>query len=373
MKHLLFILVMASACVAQVGFGGEPKDNTEKINKLIEGLKSGNSSTQFKSAKFLSRYGPEAKAAVPALLNVLKHGKEYPRIAAAIALARIGPEAKAAVSDLRVALRDKSGKVRQAAAAALGSVGPEAKAAVPDLRKALKEDRVSVRVSAAGALGLLGEKMGTVMPILLAALKNERGAVQQNAALSLGKLGPKAKSAVPALIVALKYKDASVRMYSVVALAKIGPETDKVLQAIKGALKDKDEKVRKCAAHYLEIVRPSIHISTYDTEDPVEVGKLTTYVIVARNEGTLPCTNVAITSELPSIVSFVSAKGPTAHKVEKQRVSFEAVPILQPGDKLTFKITGKAMKAGGAKLRTALRYDQLKKEIIDEEGTSLYK
>jgi HEAT repeat protein len=50
-------------------------------------------------------------------------------------LAEIGPEAKAAVPALLGALKDENGELR---GAALGAIGPGAKEAVPDLTKALQ-------------------------------------------------------------------------------------------------------------------------------------------------------------------------------------------------------------------------------------------
>ncbi|MFH2144827.1 MAG: hypothetical protein ABII75_02195 [Candidatus Omnitrophota bacterium] len=117
---------------------------------------------------------------------------------------------------------------------------------------------------------------------------------------------------------------------------------------------------------------PAIHISSYDTEDPVEVGKQTIYVIEARNEGTSPCTNVAIESKIPKEMEFVAAEGPTGFKHKSGLTRFETVPILQPGEKLTYKVVSKCIKAGSAKHTAILAFDQFKQPIMDEEGTSCY-
>lgn len=119
----------------------------------------------------------------------------------------------------------------------------------------------------------------------------------------------------------------------------------------------------------------AMHLSSYDTEDPVEVGKQTIYVIDTRNEGTSPCTNVTLVNEIPEEMEFVSATGPTEFKFdeEKRAVVFEPYPILQPAAKLVYKIVCRAIKQGDAKNHTILTYDQFEKPIIDEEGTSIYK
>lgn len=118
---------------------------------------------------------------------------------------------------------------------------------------------------------------------------------------------------------------------------------------------------------------PAMHISTYDTEDPVEVGKQTIYVVETRNEGTSHCTNVVMKSRLPEEMEFISANGPTPFKVDGLLITFEAYPILPPGEKLTYKVVCKATKPGSAKHAAILKYDQFDKEITDEEGTSVYR
>lgn len=117
---------------------------------------------------------------------------------------------------------------------------------------------------------------------------------------------------------------------------------------------------------------PAMHISSYDTEDPVEVGKQTIYVIEARNEGTFPCTNVTLESKIPEVMEFVSAEGPVEFKHNAGSTHFEPFPILQPGEKLTYKVVCNAVKAGFAKHTATLTFDQFEKPLIDEEGTSCY-
>jgi uncharacterized repeat protein (TIGR01451 family) len=117
---------------------------------------------------------------------------------------------------------------------------------------------------------------------------------------------------------------------------------------------------------------PAMHISTYDTEDPVQVGKQTTYVVEIRNEGTAPCTNIKIESKIPEQMEFVSATANVSFKNKGNNVTFDAVPILQPGEKLVYKVVCKVIKAGSARHAAILTYDEFDKPIIDEEGTSCY-
>jgi HEAT repeat protein len=71
--------------------------------------------------------------------NVSAQCGSYARIRAALLLARLGPEAKAAVPALVRALKDKDPFIRDAAASALGRIGSAAKEAAPDFISLLEQ------------------------------------------------------------------------------------------------------------------------------------------------------------------------------------------------------------------------------------------
>lgn len=116
----------------------------------------------------------------------------------------------------------------------------------------------------------------------------------------------------------------------------------------------------------------AVQISTCDTEDPVEVGGTTSYVVEIRNEGTSPCTNVKLESKVPDKMEFVSAEAPVNFTCESGSVAFEPYPFLPPGGNLIYTITCKVVKEGSTKHTAILTYDQSDQPIIDEEGTSCY-
>jgi len=97
--------------------------------------------------------GPEAKVAVPALIEALKDHDPAVRRNAAWALGDIGPEAKAAIPTLIELLKDHDQRVHRDAAAALGMIGPEAKVAIPALIELLKDHDQEIYRAAAEALG----------------------------------------------------------------------------------------------------------------------------------------------------------------------------------------------------------------------------
>ena len=246
----------------------------QRIQRHINQLSVPEAEDRQQAAQTLSKIGPDAKAAVPALTEVLKDKDKDVRDAAAEALGKIGPEAKAAVPALIEALKDQYEHVRELAAQALAQIGPEAKEAVSALIEALKDQDKSVRINAAQALAQIGPEAKEAVSALIEALKdqNEDIGIPACAAEALGKIGPEAKAAVPALTEALKYKSARraapsyadvlryrsvmVRAFAAEALGKIGPEAKAAVPDLIEALKDKDKDVRRAAASALGKIGP---------------------------------------------------------------------------------------------------------------------
>ena len=118
--------------------------------------------------------------------------------------------------------------------------------------------------------------------------------------------------------------------------------------------------------------KPIVSISSYDTEDPCEVGKQTIYIIECKNEGSVVAKNLVLRNQIPKEMEYMTAKAPVAHKYKDGMVIFEPA-ILEPGKILTYVIICKAMTSASAKNVSILMYDGLNKPILDEEGTSIYR
>jgi uncharacterized repeat protein (TIGR01451 family) len=119
--------------------------------------------------------------------------------------------------------------------------------------------------------------------------------------------------------------------------------------------------------------RPGVSINTYDTEDPVQVGKHTIYVIEVRNEGSSPITGIQLSCILSDEIEFVTGSGPNvSFKLKENRVTFDTYPILQPGKRLNYKVTCRAIEPGVAKFTSTLQYHESSKKIIAEEKTHIY-
>lgn len=103
----------------------------------------------------LTTVPPTAPATLPEVIAALSSYSAEARITAALAVPKFGKDAVAAVPALIQNLHyEPTSGVREAAAFALGQVGPDARSAVPELIGVLQnDDVVNVRRAAAGALG----------------------------------------------------------------------------------------------------------------------------------------------------------------------------------------------------------------------------
>ena len=115
-----------------------------------------------------------------------------------------------------------------------------------------------------------------------------------------------------------------------------------------------------------------LHLSSYKIGDHCEVGKKIVYIIECMNEGTSPFTMLRMRNRLPKEMEFVEAKGPTPHKYKNHTISFEAVPSVEPGEKLTYIITCKAITAGSVINRVILTLKESPKPVVYFERTNIY-
>ena len=221
------IELQAPAAESLGNIGPEAKS---AVPVLAELLKSEYWSVRYTAAIALRQIestGPEVQAAVSTLAEMCNYrDNNNEKVwmvsdAAVCALGPFGPEAKSAVPVLIQLLTDKetAQQVRWHAETALGQIGPEAKAAVPVLIDLLNDQDSYLRFEAFDALGKMGSEARTAVPVLMKLLKDRD--LRVNAAFLLGQIGPEAKTAIPALKGLLTDKDENIRCAADEALAKI--------------------------------------------------------------------------------------------------------------------------------------------------------
>jgi HEAT repeat protein len=143
--------ILALSVAAAAGCGAKAPYEGKTAAELERMLHDTNPAVQAQGAYGLSLLGPEARDAVPALIEALTK-ETIVRQNAALALGHIGPDAKAAVPALIGALSDSEWTVRRQAALALGEIGAEAGAAIPQLEKLRHDKDRLVRHAATQAL-----------------------------------------------------------------------------------------------------------------------------------------------------------------------------------------------------------------------------
>jgi HEAT repeat protein len=228
----------ADAVTALGGLKNDPASTPAAVAALTAALNDKEPWVRSVAGRTLGEFGPAAKDAVPRLIEMVGNrtstevtlplprrplsaeDKEmYDEIHAmtkrgmvlegiAMTLGKIGPDARAAVPALIV-----EAKWDRAAIEALGRIGPDAAAAVPVLAELLKDSRL--QFYAAPALARIG---GTGASALVAGLKDKDARYAAKDALGRGGRG-----VVAALAAGISDADPEARAAVVQAMSEIGP------------------------------------------------------------------------------------------------------------------------------------------------------
>jgi HEAT repeat protein len=169
----------------------------------------------------------EAKTVVPVLVALMRDrglGKGMVRRECIEALTRIGPDAAAARPALLEVLADKDSAFQMEAAGALvridsGRSGPGMKA----LRAELAGPNGEWRDEALDVLEKLGPLGSEAVPELTGLLRSRHPHVAERAAEVLGKIGPGASAAAPELRALLRHRHSDVRKAAAEALRQVAP------------------------------------------------------------------------------------------------------------------------------------------------------
>ncbi len=116
----------------------------------------------------------------------------------------------------------------------------------------------------------------------------------------------------------------------------------------------------------------AVEFQVIDLSDPVEIGGEAAYEIVVKNGGTKAAADVEIVAMLPVEMQLVAAEGPTRHKLAGQKVVFEPIASLAPGESVTFQLTAKTLEAGDARLQVKLLTAEMQSPVTKEENTKIF-
>ena len=109
-----------------------------------------------------------------------------------------------------------------------------------------------------------------------------------------------------------------------------------------------------------------------DVIDPIEIGSTTSYRMRILNQGTKAASNVQLQVDFPPGLTPESVDGNLRHQITGQRVVFEPIGSLPPGQELTMSVTARGKAAGDHRVVANLRADGRDVAISKEDTTRVY-
>ena len=117
---------------------------------------------------------------------------------------------------------------------------------------------------------------------------------------------------------------------------------------------------------------PALMFEVVDLEDPIEVGKETTYEIRVANTGSMHCTNVKLTAALSDGLIPGTVTSNVPHKIVGQTMVFDPIAKLAVKSDLIIRVRAKGTTAGDHRFKVQLSCDQMKLPVVKEESTSFF-
>jgi len=236
-KGLFFLRLPFTALLFCLSITAAPPGHEQMVADLLRQLESAEPSQRPQLIRELQDLGPGAQAA-PALATALADPSDAVKSAALSAVHWIGPDAAAAVPALIELWR--GGFHRTTIAGIFGMIGPAARAAVPELIAGLDDPDIDTRYWSATALGRLGNAAHAAVPKLIEMLGDSNARVRAGAVSGLTRLGPAAKPAVPAFTRMLASDEAISRLLAAKALRQLRGNAAAAAPAIIGRLQVED-------------------------------------------------------------------------------------------------------------------------------------
>jgi uncharacterized repeat protein (TIGR01451 family) len=116
----------------------------------------------------------------------------------------------------------------------------------------------------------------------------------------------------------------------------------------------------------------AIMFEVRDLEDPIEVGKDTSYEIRVANQGTKAATGVQVRATLQPGLSILSASGETRHAIQAGTVVFEPLSSLAPKTDTVYRIQVKGVRSGDQRIAVEVSTDDIGDPIRKEESTRIF-
>jgi len=152
----------------------------------------------------------------------------------------------------------------------------------------------------------------------------------------------------------------------VVMPVELGPQKIVAAARAAGGLADQ-------AVHTIEVEGlAALTFEVADSEDPIELGGLTEYVVRVVNQGTKAAAGVRLTATLLGEVEPVAAKGPVPHRVDNLAIVFDPLARLAPAEEAVYRVRVRGRREGDQRVQVQLTSDDQPAPITKEEVTRVY-
>lgn len=186
------------------------------------------------AANALIKLGPDARMAVPLMIESLRNSERTIRNQAAEVLGRTGDRSPAVLEVLIKALEDEA--TEYSATKSLARLGENDPAVIRRLAAIAKGSHVKAAYWATVALADIGNNSSIVLPELIECVQRAANDQRQHAVQAIALCGTNAAAAVPALTSALKGSQEWTRKCIYIALGRIGPAASNALPTLQAAL-----------------------------------------------------------------------------------------------------------------------------------------
>jgi uncharacterized membrane protein len=109
-----------------------------------------------------------------------------------------------------------------------------------------------------------------------------------------------------------------------------------------------------------------------DAIDPIEVGSDTSYQMRVVNQGTKTASNVQLQVDFPPGLFPDSVDGNLRHQIKGQRVIFEPISSMPPGQEVTMSINATGKSPGDHRVVANIRADGREVAFSKEDTTRVY-
>ncbi len=123
-----------------------------------------------------------------------------------------------------------------------------------------------------------------------------------------------------------------------------------------------------------EVPGSGLTLTVTDLTDPVRKGRGLTYEILVSNDGQTVQTNVTVEATVPNgmIADPIITAGPTDREILGQTVTFSPAAEIRPGEKLSYRVGVRTLKAGEYVFEARLTGDNLPQPVSARTTTTVW-